>query len=225
MRPLRCQSNIGVVLCKAGALPGVRNLWALAPGREQKSFAKAQRGKGRERSGPRLLLSAICTGLLVCSSCSRFSTTTNQRPPASPGAPKVRSSADVVKVTPGSMSVSAGASADGALIISISPGYHVNANPATFPYLIPTELTPQKIEGVTTGKPRYPPSEKKKFQFAEAPLAVYEGDAQIKLPIRAASAAVKGMRPLPITLRVQACDHEKCYPPANLNSYISVEVK
>jgi len=123
------------------------------------------------------------------------------------------------------MSVSAGSNADGTLIISISRGYHVNANPATFSYLIPTELTPQKIEGVTTGKPRYPPSEKKKFQFADAPLAVYEGDAQIKLPIRAASTAVKGMRPLPITLRVQACDNEKCYPPANLNSYISVEVK
>ena len=67
--------------------------------------------------------------------------------------------------------------------------------------------------------------EKKKFQFAEAPLAVYEGDAQIKLPVRAARNAVKGMRPLPLTLRVQACDSEKCYPPANLNSYISVEVK
>ena len=121
--------------------------------------------------------------------------------------------------------VQRGRSVRAAIVIEIPSGYHVNANPATFSYLIPTELTPQKIEGVTTGKPRYPPSEKKKFQFADAPLAVYEGDAQIKLPIRAASTAVKGMRPLPITLRVQACDNEKCYPPANLNSYISVEVK
>ena len=175
-----------------------------------------------------LHLGAACLILLICSCCATSpSTTTNQPPPspASPVAPKVRSSADVVKVTPGSMSVSAGASADGNLLISISPGYHVNANPASFPYLIPTELTPQKIDGVTTGKPTYPPSEKKRFQFAEAPLAVYEGDAQIKLPVRAARNAVKGMRPLPLTLRVQACDSEKCYPPANLNSYISVEVK
>jgi len=173
-------------------------------------------------------LGAICSTLLICASCATPPSTQTNQPPqtaASPVAPAVRSSANVVKVTPGSMSVSAGGSADGTLVISISRGYHVNANPATFSYLIPTELTPQKIEGVTTGKAKYPPSEKKKFQFAEAPLAVYEGDAQIKLPIRAASTAAKGMRPLPITLRVQACDNEKCYPPANLNSYISVEVK
>ena len=202
-------------------------LCALAPWREENSLAKAQRRKARKPTLPRLWLGATYATLLICSACTKpLSTTANQpSSSAAPAAPIVRTSADVVKVTPGSMSVSAGGSADGTLVISISRGYHVNANPATFSYLIPTELTPQKIEGVTTGKPKYPLSEKKKFQFAEAPLAVYEGDAQIKLPISAASTAVKGMRPLPITLRVQACDNEKCYPPANLNSYIPVEVK
>jgi len=178
--------------------------------------------------GKRLCTIAIFAVLAFAGCNKTLSTTTNQLPSqawASPVALNVRSSADVVRVTPGGVSISAGGSTDATVAISISPGYHVNANPATFSYLIATELTPQKIEGVTAGKPVYPAFEKKKFQFADAALAVYEGEAHIKLPLRAASNAAKGMRPLPISLRVQACDNEKCYPPANLNSYIKMEVK
>jgi cytochrome c biogenesis DsbD-like protein len=173
-----------------------------------------------------LFLGAVFASFLFCAACHKSSPVNQPRQTAaSPGAPKIRSSADVVKVTPQSMSIPTGGNADASVTISISSGYHVNANPATFNYLIATELTPQQAQGLTAGKPVYPSAEKRKFQFADQPLAVYEGDAHIKLPLHAAANAAKGIRPLPITLRVQACDNEKCYPPATLNSYISVEVK
>ena len=113
------------------------------------------------------------------------------------------------------------------MTLSISPGFHINANPATFSYLIATEVQHlQDPNGeILTGKPIYPSGEKKKFEFAEQPLAVYEGETQIRLPLRAQNPSVKGIRLLPIHLRVQACDNEKCYPPTTLDATISVDVK
>jgi DsbC/DsbD-like thiol-disulfide interchange protein len=138
---------------------------------------------------------------------------------------QVSSSADVVKVTTPEVSINAGQSGNAAIKLSIKPGFHVNANPPTFSYLIPTEVTAAKVEGVTAGKPVYPTAVKKKFQFADQPLAVYEGDALVTLPISAAAGLTKGPRSLPITLRVQACDEQQCFPPATLNATIQVEVK
>jgi hypothetical protein len=134
-------------------------------------------------------------------------------------------SASVVKVQPANVTVSSGGNAEATVTLSISSGFHVNANPATFAYLIPTEVTAGATEGVTVSKPVYPAAVKRTFQFSNEPLAVYEGDAQIKLPLRAEATAAKGAHSLPLNIRVQACDHEQCFPPATLNATIAIEVK
>lgn len=137
----------------------------------------------------------------------------------------VRTSADVVKISASAVELSGGGSAELAIPISIQPGYHVNANPATFDYLIATEVTVDKSDGLSFGKPIYPSSEKRKFQFAEEPLAVYEGNLQIKLPLQAAPNAAKGKRSLELHLRVQACDEEKCFPPDTLQAAPTIDLK
>jgi hypothetical protein len=137
----------------------------------------------------------------------------------------VRTSGDVVKVTAAGIEIAGGSSADLSIPISIQPGYHVNANPATFDYLIATEVTVDKSEGLVFGKPVYPASEKKKFQFADQPLAVYEGSLQIKLPVQAATNSAKGKRSVGLHVRVQACDEEKCFPPDTLQSTAVIDLK
>jgi len=137
----------------------------------------------------------------------------------------ISSSANVVKVRAADLSIPAGGNADATVMLSISPGYHINANPATFPYLIATAVNPGKAEGIIAAKPIYPIAQKEKFQFAEEPLAVYEGEAQIRLPLRVEANAGKGARSLPIELTVQACDTEKCYAPDTLKTSITVDVK
>jgi len=176
---------------------------------------------------------AMPAGVVLIVLAVQFASCTKSSPPAatrssiaaSPTPAIIRTSSDVVKVNSTSTAIPAGSSGYATVSVSISSGYHVNANPATFPYLIPTELKADKIEGITANKPSYPPALTRKFQFADQPLSVYEGEAPIKLPLRATGNAAKGIRPLPITVRVQACDNEKCFPPATLNSYVSVEVK
>src|SRR5260370_14946923 len=137
----------------------------------------------------------------------------------------ISSSANVVKVRAADLSIPAGGNADATVMLSISPGYHINANPATFPYLIATAVNPGKAEGIIAGTPIYPIAQKKKFQFAEEPLAVYEGEAQIRLPLRVEADAGKGAPSLPIELTGRACDTEKCYAPDTLKTAITVDVK
>jgi len=151
---------------------------------------------------------------------------TGGRSPASSTTPAgISSSADVVGVRAADVSIPAGGNADATVTLSISPGYHVNANPATFSYLIPTAVGPGQAEGVIAGKPIYPVAQKKKFQFADEPLAVYEGEVQIRLPLRVEVKAGKGARSLLADVRVQACDSEKCYAPDTLKTMIVVDVK
>lgn len=174
-------------------------------------------------------LSAICAILVFFPGCSRPQ---NESRPAekTPVAPHVRSSADVVKAQAAVVSIDPGGNADAIVSFKISVGFHVNANPATFPYLIATELshTPNQDECLSVGKPVYPNAIYKKFAFAEKPLAVYEGDVNVRLPVsspKAGKCKSGAQVSLPITIKVQACDEQECYPPATLNSTISVTVK
>ena len=144
---------------------------------------------------------------------------------ASPTPAEISSSEKVVKVTSSPVTIPQNGSAEAVVTLSISPGFHINANPATFPYLIATELKASKVEGITVGTPSYPAAEKRKFQFAEQPLAVYEGEVLVKSNLRTEKNVALGPRSLPITVRIQACDNEQCFPPATVNATIAVDVK
>ena len=161
-----------------------------------------------------LLLGAM----LVLSSCQKNS----PQPTQSQATPSdVSSSAQVVKVVSHFVPKVAGAPAN--VELEITPGFHVNANPATFPYLIATEVQPGKVEGITVAKIEYPAGVAKKFEFADQPLSVYEG--RVTIPIALSIAAdIKGQRMLPLKVRVQACDNEKCLPPATLDSAIAINI-
>jgi cytochrome c biogenesis DsbD-like protein len=173
-----------------------------------------------------LILIVLCAAALFTAACAGQTANDTKPGAEKSGSPaNVRTSADVVKIGASRVDLSPGGSGELSIPLSILPGYHVNANPATFDYLIATELTVDKSDGITFGKPGYPGSEKKKFQFAEQPLAVYEGEVQIKLPLQAAGSAAKGKRTLAVHLRVQACDEEKCFPPDTLQAAPAVELK
>src|SRR5437870_8821353 len=151
----------------------------------------------------------VLLGLALSASCNRragggINSTTGGWPPASssPTSADVSSSAQVVRVSTQYMSRSSSVFAD--VILQISPGYHINANPATYPYLIATKLehgTVQDVE-VIDGSIIYPPANHKKFAFADEPLAVYEGHVVINLPLKISRRA-KGQTVLPVKVRVQ----------------------
>src|SRR5258708_13515471 len=59
-----------------------------------------------------------------------------------------------------------------AVTLHIDDGFHINANPASLPYLIPTSLA---FEGITPLRIAYPVAARFKPNFTNEPLDVYEG--------------------------------------------------
>jgi thiol:disulfide interchange protein DsbD len=160
---------------------------------------------------------------LLVSACSGGSNGSKTAPPAGVQAPA--SSVKFVQAQVAEVQIPAGGSAEATVKLTIQSGYHVNANPPTFAYLRPTEVSVQTTEGLSVGFITYPKPLTKQFSFAEKPLAVYEGEAEIKLLLKATAAAAKGARSLPAKLNVQACDDQVCYPPGTLDLSIPANIK
>ncbi len=134
-------------------------------------------------------------------------------------------STDVVKAFPEAVEIPAGGSSETVLRIAIDPGYHINANPPTYSYLKATELEIPATNGVSVGFIRYPDPIKQKFEFADDPLAVYEGEATLRIALKADKSAPKGALNLSGELRVQACDDQVCYAPGALKVSIPVTIQ
>lgn len=85
------------------------------------------------------------------------------------------------------------------LRLQIRSGWHINANPASLKYLIPTEVQ-GKVRRVT-----YPEGEIFQFDFAKDELAVYSGNISIAGEVDPKETSLR--------LVYQACDDRRCLPP------------
>ena len=134
-------------------------------------------------------------------------------------------STDVVKVTPEQLTLAKGESAYAVVRLQIQNGYHINANPPSFPYLKATELELTPASGFSVSFITYPDPLTKTFPFADGPLKVYEGDTAVKAMVKATPSAAAGQHNLSAKLRVQACDDQVCYAPGTIDLTIPVTVK
>ena len=176
----------------------------------------------------------LCLSAIILSACSQTETTKPAATTNAGGAPGSSATsetatksppADVVRVETPGVEIKAGSSAEASVKLNIASGYHINANPPSFSYLKATELTVEPGTGITSGTPVYPSSVTRKFAFSKDPLAVYEGETAIKLPLSVAANAQKGAQTLKAKLRIQACDDEACYLPRTIETSIPVTVK
>jgi len=172
------------------------------------------------RFGPSAAVSLLV--LLLLAGCTNHPETDI----ANNSAPARRvASETVVRVEAPPVELNAGASTEATVRLRVDEGYHVNANPASFPYLIATQLNVPAADGISAAKVTYPAPLNKKFSFAEGPLAVYEGQAELKVALLADKAAKRGQTSIPSKLRIQACDDRVCYPPGTIDVWIPVTVK
>jgi DsbC/DsbD-like thiol-disulfide interchange protein len=168
----------------------------------------------------------LCLSVMLLG-CSKPATQpSNNFPAATPqlAEDKRIRSVDVVKATPQPVEIAAGSAGELVVHLAIQNGYHINANPPTYPYLIATTLEISPVEGISVGRYVYPKPIDRKFVFAEKPLAVYEGETEIKVTVKAESLK-PGQQSLAAKLRIQACDEAVCYPPGNLDLVIPVSIK
>lgn len=169
--------------------------------------------------------------LLACAACSKNeqansnSVTATPSSSASPATEAKNPPENIVTASAAEVQLAQGGEAVAAVQINIASGYHVNANPASEKYLIATKIDVESGDGINAGQPQYPPALTKKFTFSQEAIAVYEGQATIKVPLKAANNVTKGTHMLSAKLLLQPCDDQVCYKPRTIEASLPINVK
>lgn len=117
----------------------------------------------------------------------------------------------VGKIAP--VRLEAGKTADVEIPVVVAAGYHVQANPASNPQLIPTKIEFTESKAVKPGEPVYPPGNPYRLKGTGADLATYAGKLSIRVPVTALEGA-KGKHSLAGKIRYQACNDKICFFPS-----------
>ena len=116
--------------------------------------------------------------------------------------------ADHVRVAAGLKRDAAGLSVT--VSLNIDEGYHVNANPASYEYLIPVTV---QFDGLDPVRVVYPEASIFEPDFAEEGILVYEGAPDVVSAF--SNESLKGVKEISATVTAQACNDKVCLPPSD----------
>jgi DsbC/DsbD-like thiol-disulfide interchange protein len=104
----------------------------------------------------------------------------------------------------------------GAIVMDIPSGYHVNANRPLGKYAIPTTLKIEAPQGVTVSQVTYPRAIVRKLKASNnEQLAVYENKVIFRFRVTVPANYQGNELALKVRLRYQSCNDEVCFPPKN----------
>jgi len=98
--------------------------------------------------------------------------------------------------------------------VTVPDGCHIEAREPGEPFLIPTALEFESVDGVTIGPVEYPPGDVERFDWSPVVLRVYRGTFELRAPIEVSVGAARGRRRVVGRVRYQGCTQTLCYPPA-----------
>jgi thiol:disulfide interchange protein DsbD len=130
----------------------------------------------------------------------------------------------LVKIAADPVTIAAGGQGTVKVRLTIAPSWHINANPPFPDYMIPTVVELAGTSGVRVGEAVYPQPHLVKLGFDESELFVYDGIAEVTVPVSVAASAAGGASELKGTLRFQACNDQVCLPPHNLPFAVTLNV-
>ena len=100
------------------------------------------------------------------------------------------------------------------LKFKVAPGFHIQANPASSPQLIPTSLQMPAANNLDVSLPIYPKGKPYRLQGSSSEISTFDGVVEIKIPVKTAKVSAnfnwKGK------LRYQACNEKTCFFPKTL---------
>lgn len=109
-----------------------------------------------------------------------------------------------------------GRTVQGAIVMDIPSGYHVNANRPLGKYAIPTTLKIEAPQGVTVSAVSYPRAIVRKLKASNnEQLAVYENKVIFRFRVTVPANYQGNELALKVRLRYQSCNDEVCFPPKN----------
>jgi thiol:disulfide interchange protein len=120
-----------------------------------------------------------------------------------------------------------GGSFQGAVVMDIPSGLHVNANRPLNKYSLPTVVKIDAPRGFRVTPVSYPRGSARTFSFGggEATrVAVYEGSAVFRFSVSVPASQPFGVETLRVSVRFQSCTDEVCYPPTTRTLELPVPV-
>lgn len=112
--------------------------------------------------------------------------------------------------------VARGSTFQAVLKVHIADGWHVNSRTPSHDYLIGTAFTLRPKEGYIITDIRYPKGSLLKFDFAEDPLEVYQGDFSVFVSFRTSDKLAAASDTLFGDLQLQACNNQVCIAPSTI---------
>jgi len=121
-----------------------------------------------------------------------------------------------VAVTPPASPVAAGSTFDILVTARIAAGWHINANPASEEFLIPTEIGAAPDTRLEVVRVDYPDGVPLVFEGADEPLSVYDGTVTFRVVLRAPPRGPRKAASANLVMAYQACDNIRCLDPQTL---------
>lgn len=118
----------------------------------------------------------------------------------------------------------AGEEAPIALWVQLDEEWHINSHSPSISYLIGTELKLDPPDGVRISPVAYPTSVEYRFDFAEEPVDVYEGEFPLFFTVTTDASHSGGTVQIPAELTLQACNNEVCLAPSKVSLELTLEV-
>jgi DsbC/DsbD-like thiol-disulfide interchange protein len=100
--------------------------------------------------------------------------------------------------------------------LTVQPGWHIHANPASSDELVATEVEFKGKQGTKLTNVKYPKGKSIKLENLDAPISAYEGKADIRGVLEIPSSAAGQAEEMEITVKYQACNDEKCLFPTKV---------
>ena len=140
-----------------------------------------------------------------------------------PGAP-LQPEILALETSPEELRLTPGGNAEFRLVLRLADGWHVNSNPASHDWLIPTSLIANSDLPVRLSAVGYPAGRPLFLEALGETLSVYDsGTALTGTVVAGAAAGATGE--LRLLLQYQACDDSRCLPPAEISRTLPLIVE
>ena len=111
-----------------------------------------------------------------------------------------------------------------ALLVKITPNWHIHAHELSDEFLIPTKLIFEEKEKIEVTDYYYPEPKAEKFEYSESELQIYDEEVILGALIKASHELQLGHHKLKGKFSYQPCDDKSCLPPKKIEFEISFEV-
>ncbi len=142
---------------------------------------------------------------------------------ADPGEGPLQPAILALETSPVELRLAPGETAEIQLVLRLAGGWHVNSNPASHDWLIPTSLIANSDLPVRLASVDYPAGRPLFLQALGETLSVYDSGTALTGTVEA-GAATGAAGELRLLLQYQACDDSRCLPPAEISRTLPLTV-